>query len=202
MTLLVVVQWTMVAPGLSWKQTGQCPRDKQPSRDWPGMQIGCSCSKIYSNFCFLELVGVDVRLFATRVDEEGSVDWGVVVIQPERWMHLASHNQNPPYFPTRKTTDWHLILFGSCWGVIEKCTYVVRADKVEDAYKCVEKALYWIMGLFNSVCFSLFILSVNPDPLSALSLSKFLFILFLVKTKMIHIVVSYKHNKHETPTRA
>lgn len=161
-----------------------------------------------SNFCFPEVVGVAVSLFGTRGDEEGCVEWGAVVLLfSQRWMRLAGHNQNPSDFPKREPTDWQRICFHdsfqTVWGVTEICTYRVRADQAEHAYKCEAKALHWIKASLNSVCFSVFIVIDNPDLLPVLSQSnRLLFILFLVRTTMSPILMSYKHNKHETPTRA
>lgn len=78
MTLLVLIQWSMAAG------SDQCPLDKQPSRNWPGMQIGPICSKMYSNLRFHEVAGVDGRLFATGGDEGEGDEWGVVLISSQR----------------------------------------------------------------------------------------------------------------------
>lgn len=48
------------------------------------MQIGRTCSKMYSNLCFPEVVGVDGSLFATGGDEEERAEWGVVLLFSQR----------------------------------------------------------------------------------------------------------------------
>lgn len=80
----------MAASGLSWKQTDHCPLDKQPSRNWPGMQIGQTCSKMYSNLHFA------VGLFATGGDEEERAvarEMGVAC-QPQSKPSSCSHEEN------------------------------------------------------------------------------------------------------------
>lgn len=67
------------------------------------MQIGPTCSEMYSNLCFPEVVGVGGSLFAAGGEEVERAEWGVVVVlQPDRWMYLASHSQKPPYFCLRE----------------------------------------------------------------------------------------------------
>lgn len=48
------------------------------------MQIGRTCSKMYSNLRFPEVVGVDGSLFATGGDEEEPAEWGVVLLFSQR----------------------------------------------------------------------------------------------------------------------
>lgn len=71
------------------------------------MQIGPPGSKRDSNFP--EVVSADGSLFAVGGDE--------------RWMHPASHNHNPPYLLTRKTTEGCSISFPDSlqmvWGEFE-----------------------------------------------------------------------------------